>query len=75
MSFIFCVWFSPGRETAYTALPHPSPGSFCLFATHFHELTHMAAEHSNVRNFHVTADTSRPQDCTLVQMLCVERNA
>eukprot|EP00667_Euglena_gracilis_P002281 EG_transcript_2281 len=43
-------------------------GSFCLFATHFHELTHMAAEHSNVRNFHVTADTSRDHIMMLYQI-------
>ena len=32
--------------------------SYCLFATHFHELTHLAAEISSVVNYHVSAMTS-----------------
>ncbi len=33
------------------------PNCYCLFTTHYYELTAIAKEYSNVRNIHVTALT------------------
>lgn len=54
---IFSILIQPFATISFRHLAKEVQ-AFCLFATHFHELTRLAGMLSNIRNSHVTAITS-----------------